>query len=134
MAAGFSIDSSASAGEFGTSTWRVGAPFGANVFWLAPTLLEVAPCWSLDCGAPTISRSTAHSGYELLSQTRLWPPSRPGALVTVLHFDHLFRDLDTPGASVIARIDQRIDRLFQRLRHLRRCLRVKSVSFDGVEL
>ncbi len=129
--AGFSIDSSAVAGEFGTPTWQVGSAYGSNVFWLVPGLLEVAPCWSVDCGAPTLSRESASSLRELLRQRLLWSASRaPGALVTVLHFDHLFRRRGRHPADPEAAID----RFFTWLGRIRSALGAESITFDELEL
>ena len=53
---GYRIDSSDAAGVFGDRTWRVGTAFGTNVYRLPGELIELAPSWSLTCGAPLISR------------------------------------------------------------------------------
>jgi hypothetical protein len=129
----FVIDSSAVAGSFGTTSWRVGAPFGSNVFWLAPDLLEVAPVWNINCGAPIFSRDTATSALDLLLQRSIWSRRTPGALVTVLHFDHLFRP-SRGRAPAVDTVNRRIASLFTRLDRLRVVLGASSNTFDDLTL
>ena len=49
---GYRVDSSDAAGAFGDRTWRVGTAFGKNVYRLPGGMIELAPSWSLTCGAP----------------------------------------------------------------------------------
>jgi hypothetical protein len=132
-AAGFDLDSSATSGVFGTRTWRVGAPFGANAFSLPPNLVEVAPTGALDFGVPLMSRAFAGSLARHARQPSLWiPPSRPGALVSVLHFDHLFGPPSAPRDATDA--NKRLERFFRRLAPIRRALRLTSTTFDDLVL
>ncbi len=90
---GYRIDSSATSGTFGESSWRVGAPFGANAYRLNGGLLELAASWSVNCGTSPASRTGIASLAALARQPRLWGDrGSTGAMVTVLHFDHLFHD------------------------------------------
>jgi hypothetical protein len=132
-------DSSASSGQFGTRTWRVGAPFGANVFALSSTLVEVAPCWFLNCDGKLVSRHGVASLARLARQPRLWRSrTLPGAFVTVLHFDHLFRTAH-PDRSVLASpspgtIQDRIEWFFQLISVLRKTLRLDSITFEELAI
>jgi hypothetical protein len=134
-----SYDSSASSGEFGTRTWRVGAPFGSNVFALSSSLVEVAPCWFLNCDRKLVSRHSVASLARLARQPRLWRSrTLPGAFVTVLHFDHLFRTAH-PDRSVLAiaspgTIEDRIERFFQLISVLRKTLRLDSITFEKLAI
>jgi hypothetical protein len=125
--ADIAIDSSASTGVFGTSSWRVGAPFGENAFWLAPGVLEIAPCLALDCGSTWRPRTIAATVRAIAAQRRLLTRDHPGALVTVLHFDHLFR-------SSHVSIERRVDGFFALLRILRSLLRLRSIGFEDLQL
>ena len=99
----YAFDSSASAGAYGTRSWRVGAPFGKNVYALGSDLHEVAACWSFDCGVPTYSRTFAGSVVELIRERKLWSlRNHNGAFVTVLHFDHLFHAHGPSGRRAFA--------------------------------
>jgi hypothetical protein len=122
--AGYAFDSSAVAGE----DWRVEARFGANAFALAPGLAEVAPGAGADCGARLLSRRAARALRDVLRQPSLWlPPTRPGVLVTVLHFDHLFG----PGAGDPGGLVRRHLRLLARAR---RTLRLATGGFGDLRL
>lgn len=128
--AGIRYDSSVSRGDFGTRGFRVGAPFGSNVFALTTSLIEVAPCWSVNCGTELISRSSLRSVSKILAQPQVWAlREREGAFVIVLHFDHLFRvrgkivdDID--NTTVV----RRLDRLFRVMCSMRKLLNFSSVS------
>jgi hypothetical protein len=134
----FSIDSSASSGVFGTKSWRVGAPFGSNVFALSSWLVEFAPCWSVNCGVGIATRESAADVARLVHQPRLWLTRRArGAFVTVLHFDHLFlpagRDpADAPPSR--ATIEMRVRRFFKLISVLRSTLRLESTSFEDLDV
>jgi hypothetical protein len=136
---GFAYDSSATSGEFGTPSWRVGKPFGENVFSLDGGVVEVAPSWSLDCGAALLSPAGARAASELRGQRALWGGRAEGVFDTVLHFDHLFHEGRGAGRRLWAVEDQadvlaRVDRFFRRLRFLRRALRMeRSVTYDELE-
>jgi hypothetical protein len=134
---GFAHDSSASSGVFGTRTFRVGAPYGSNLYRLTGSLAEVAPCWSLNCGAEWLSRSSVGSIRALLPQRRLWLTRRhEGVFVTVLHFDHLFRPADGNLDSTARRasILRRVDRFFATATSLRSALALQSISFEDLRL
>jgi hypothetical protein len=135
---GFVYDSSASSGVYGTRTFRVGAPYGSNLLQLTPSLAEVAPCWSFNCGAGLISRSAAGSIRRLLPQPRIWLSRRQeGVFVVVLHFDHLFRPADAKldsRAKRLASIVRRVDRFFGLITSLRSALGLRSITFDDLEL
>lgn len=88
----FAYDSSASYGTYGTKTWRVGKPYGDNVFRLRPDLIEVAASWSVNCGVHPLSPRGATSLARLLRQRGIAMERKNGAAVAVLHFDHLFAD------------------------------------------
>jgi hypothetical protein len=125
------FDSSASSGTFGSADWRVGAPFGANVFEISPSLVEVAPCWAVNCGEGIVSRSTATALLRILGQRRLsLSRTATGAFVTVLHFDHLFgpaRGGRRPSPDAVC---GRVSQLFKALSALRTALNLESVTFD----
>jgi hypothetical protein len=134
-AEGFAFESGAVSGFRGTRSWRLGAPFGSNIFDLVPPLVEVAPTDALNCAAR--AGSIPYFGWvtRILRQPRLWaPPFGPGVLVTVLHFDELFHS----GRGSSARhfvvhdrpeIARRIDAFFKRIGVARRLLRLDPVSF-----
>jgi hypothetical protein len=72
------------------------------------------------------------------AQRRLWSPSRRGALVAVLHFDHLFhahrRDANGYFAVRDPRtVEDRIDVLFAHLHALRRPLGFPSVTLEELD-
>jgi hypothetical protein len=135
---GFSFDSSASSGVFGTKSWRVGAPFGANVFALSASLTEVAPCWALNCAAGVATRDTAAAAVRLLRQPRLWlSRTAPGAFVTVLHFDHLFRGVERGSAGDFApraAVEEQVTRFFEMISFLRSTLHLESTTFEDLSL
>lgn len=85
----FTYDSSASYGTYGTESWRVGKPYGENVFRLTPDLIEVAATWSVNCGVHPLSPRSIVSLARLLRQPGV-ATGRDGAAVAALHFDHLF--------------------------------------------
>lgn len=135
--AGFAIDSSACAGVFDTPTWRVGNVFGSNAFICSGGLVEIAPCWIDDCGLDRQRLLTVRRLMALRSHRKLWTGA-PGALVVVLHFDHLFH-LGTGGArryfavTDSARVAERIRRtcrFFSAVRHL---LRLESGTFESLQ-
>ena len=135
--AGFAIDSSACAGVFETPNWRVGSVFGANAFMCKGDVIEVAPCWVDDCGMDRQRLLTLHRLMALRRHGRVWTGA-PGALVVVLHFDHLFHlgtgrarryFAVTDSARVAERI-QRTCRFFSAVRHL---LRLESGTFESLQ-
>jgi hypothetical protein len=136
-AAGFAFDSSASSGVFGTRSWRIGAPFGSNIFAMQAPVVEVASCWSLDCDASLLSKHTARSVLELVAQPRVWASRRTtGALVTVLHFDHLFRPPSSRGTvrraiSPAVALD-RVERFFKVMSRVREVLNLQSITFEDL--
>jgi hypothetical protein len=134
----FSFDSSASAGTFGEKGWDPGVPFGSNVFALSDSLVEVAPCWSLNCGRGLASRDAMSSAWRLVHQSRVLRSRRsPGAFVTVLHFDHLFGpDLQrSPAGRTASRaIEKRVTRFFRVIGVLRKTLNLRSTTFEDLEL
>jgi hypothetical protein len=133
----FSVDSSASSGVFGTRTWRVGAPFGSNVFALSSSLVEIAPCWSVNCDAGFPTSQTASAVGRLIRQPRLWlSRTAPGAFVTVLHFDHLFRigGSSTAGLAPPATVEERLKQFFKLISFLRKALHLKSATFDDLSI
>jgi hypothetical protein len=132
--AGFVYDSSASRGVFGTKSFHVGSSFGHNVVRLTSTLVEVAPCWSLNCGAGLFSRSSLGSLRRLRSQPRVWGSRRSnGAFVAVLHFDHLFhmtnrqQDIGSISPSTVL---ARVDRFFKLISGVKKALAFESITFD----
>ena len=76
---GYRVDSSDAAGAFGDRTWRVGTAFGKNVYRLPGGMIELAPSWSLTCGAPLVSRRGLAALAGLMRQPRLWMSRRCGA-------------------------------------------------------
>jgi hypothetical protein len=135
----FHFDSSASSGTFGTRSWRVGAPFGSNVFALSPSLVEVAACWSLNCDARLPSRGAAGSVRRLLRQPGVWLSRQaPGAFVTVVHFDHLFRTaaprLATTAQASAGTVEERVNRFFRLISVLRKTLRLESITFEDLPI
>jgi hypothetical protein len=134
---GVTFDSSASAGVFGTRSWRIGAPFGANTFRLDRSLIEVAACDFVDCGAPVASSQFVSWMARLLLQASVWMPPlrRRGVLVTVIHFDHLFHEGRGDARRLFSLTDagevgQRIDRFMGWLSYVRRLSGLTSVTFD----
>jgi hypothetical protein len=122
--AGFRFDSSAVVG----ADWRVGARFGHNAFSLGEGLAEVAPGAGADCGAALLSRRTVRALRDVLRQPGLWPTSRrAGALVTVLHFDHLF----VPGRG---RPEALVAGHMGFLARLGRALRLRTAGFGELRL
>lgn len=136
-ASAFSIDSSASSGVFGTKSWRVGAPFGSNMFSLS-SLVELAPCWSLNCGVGLATREGAAALARLVRQPRVWTTRRaPGAFVTVLHFDQLFRPegrASPAGVASRAMVEKRVERFFELISVLRRTLKLESMSLENLQV
>jgi hypothetical protein len=135
--AGFAYDSSVSSGNFGTKDFRIGASFGSNIFMLKPSLIEVAPCWSYDCGASPVARESVGSLRRLAGQPQVWArPRRAGAFVVVLHFDHLFRPSHGDGQGLSAStINRRVDRFFGLMCRLKRILGFSDViTFEQLTL
>jgi hypothetical protein len=135
--AGYAIDSSACTGAYGTRSWRLGAPFGRNTFRCAEGLVEVAPCWALDCGAEA-GRLPPLLDLIRRAGRRLWTGGR-GVLVCVLHFDHLFHAGVGDGRRcfVVAepqRIVRRIEATFTLLRRLQRLLHLELTSYHELAL
>ena len=126
----FKIDSSAASGVFGTESWRVGAPFGANVFALSDSVVEVAPCWSFNCGAKLMTRNNLGAMAELVREPRVWAKrTLPGAFVTVLHFDHLFSAEGNRSTT-----NHRIARFFKLISALRTASGFESATFEDLEI
>jgi hypothetical protein len=134
---GVKYESSGSGGVFGTRSWRIGAPFGENTFQLDRSLIEVAPCDFADCGAPVASRQFGSWIARLLFRAPIWmaPFRRRGALVTVIHFDHLFHE-GRGGARRLfavrddAEVAERIDRFMSWSSYVRRLSGLTSIRFD----
>lgn len=134
---GVTFESSGSSGVFGTRSWRIGAPFGVNTLRLDRSLIEVAPCDFVDCGAPIASRQFTSWITRLLFRPPIWMPPlrRRGVLVTVIHFDHLFHEGRGEARRLFSlrddsEIARRIDRFMSSLSHVRRLSGLASVRFD----
>lgn len=133
---GFAYDSSAARADgAGNRT-----PYGRNAFELAPGLAEVAPVSHMNARAPALSRRTVRIAAELLANPRLWaPPSRPGALVTVIHIDNV---LHTGRGSRVRKwtvedpetIERRVASHFRQLAAIRRLLRLRCATFEDLRL
>ena len=131
---GCAYDSSALCGAVDRPPATSRLPYGRNAFQLRPQLVEVAPTDHVNCGLlPSIGRWSA----KLVRRQALGSTARPGVLVTVIHFDHLFHSghgrgtryfTTTDGRSV----DRRIERFFRALVAVRRVLALKSCTFDGL--
>jgi hypothetical protein len=132
----FAYDSSVTGGNFGTKEFRIGAPFGLNTFVLTPTLTEVAPCWSYDCGADWLSLASLSATQGLLAQPQVWSNrKRTGAFVVVLHFDHLLQQRGRDGSLSLSTINRRIDRFFSVMSLVKKLLRFSEVpTFDQLAL
>jgi hypothetical protein len=132
---GVTVDSSATTGVFGTDSWQVGRRFGENTFWLTPSLIEVAPCSFMSCGDVGI-RAVAAEVYDLTAQARSPRTlNASGVMVTVLHFDHLFRTSRGPFTSWSERdVTRRIDRFFTRIERIQRLLGLRSATFEDLQL
>ncbi len=126
--AGFAYDSSVTRGTFGAREFRIGAPFGSNIFALRPTLTEVAPCWSYDCGADLVSLASMGAIRNLVRQPQVWAGrQREGAFVVVLHFDHLFQMTNRDQGSLsVSTINWRVDRFFSVMSRVKRLLRLSE--------
>ena len=129
-AAGFAWDSSASSGIYGTRSWRIGAPYGHNVFGLDPTVVEAACCWSVDGLGRLGQPRTVKALVGLARQSRLWR-HHPGVFVTVLHFENLVRP---NRATNMPEITRRIESLFSKLNIVRSALRIQSTNFDDISV
>jgi hypothetical protein len=130
---GYTYDSSATAGEFATSTWKIGAPYGENVFGLRGGITEVAPTFSLHCGTSLLTADGLRNVYAgVAGSSALAARPKPGVIATVLHFDHLFH-AKVQGrfhpfvVKDQATIVRRIHAHFRALVQLRRLLRVHRV-------
>jgi len=136
--AGYAIDSSATAGVFGEASWRVGAPAGRNIYELRGGLVEIAPCISMDCGAPLASRRGLSLLKGVATQSTLWrPPFSEMAFVVVLHLDHLFHELRGGRIRYFAVQDERVirrrvDRAVRQLAAFRRAMRLTSAGISDV--
>ena len=126
--AGFAWDSSASSGIYGTRSWRIGAPYGQNVFGLAPTVVEAACCWSVDRLGRLGEPRTVKALVGLARQSRLWRRC-PGVFVTVFHFQNLVRPNKTTNVSEIT---SRIESLFSKLNVIRNALQIRNADFDDI--
>ena len=131
---GFAIDSSATSGGYGTPSWTVGLPFGASTQELEHGVMEVAPSWSLDCGAGLASLPGAKALSELRRHPRLWLRG-DGVLDAVLHFDHLFHTGRGSARTYWAVndpevVNRRVDRAVRQLARLRSALRLRSVTYE----
>jgi hypothetical protein len=98
--AGVRYDSSATRGEFGSTSWKVGLPFGRNVFRLKHDIIEVAATMGLNCGHTQFLRVQIEAVLRLARQRKMfgrpWPS---GVLSPVLHFDHLVDVSDSAAAA-----------------------------------
>jgi hypothetical protein len=136
VATGFSFESGAVAGIRGTSSWRIGAPFGSNVFALLPPLVEAAPTDFVNCGAGSLSIPQAGWLTRTLRQPQLWaPPFKAGVVVTVIHFDDLFHAGHGASRQQFAvhepeAVAKRIDAFFKRIDIVRRVLRLEPCTFS----
>jgi hypothetical protein len=133
---GYRFDSGDACGSFGDRTWRVGAPFGRNLYQLSGGLIELAPSWSLTCGTRFASARSVAAFVSLLRQPRLWASRRPGVAVGVVHFDHLFHDWTradgTFGVQSASVVRGRIERLMRGLALLQERLGLEPATFDDV--
>ena len=94
---GVTYDSSASHGDYGSRSWRVGLPFERNVFVLRGGVVEVATTSAWNYGS---RRQEARALFRVLAQPQAYlPPTREGVLVPTLHFDHLVRPTESPRAA-----------------------------------
>jgi hypothetical protein len=135
--AGFSYDSSVTRGIFGSRTFRIGAPFRSNIFTLTSSLVEVASCWSVDCGGKAVSLTSISAMRRLLAQPSVWASRREeGAFVTVIHFDHLLRAARGEAEVMSpATVHRRIGRFFQFMSYVRTALRLSSaITFEDLRL
>jgi hypothetical protein len=140
-ALGYTYDSSATSGEYGTSSWRIGAPFGENVFGLKGGVTEVATTFSLDCGVSLLTLECLRGiQVAVANSAPLGVRRKPGVIATVLHFDHLFhtrtrRQLHAFAVRDEATIVHRIRAHFRVLTTLHRLLRVqRTVEFEELIL
>ncbi len=137
--AGFRFDSSATAGVYGTPTWRVGAEFGQNVFSLGDDMVEVAASSWLNCGHGPRSARTAMLVARLLRQHHFVTPWHSGIQCTVLHFDHLFHSRSRGQLRYFSIADpkvvgRRVASAFRLMVALRTAFRLYSATFDDLEL
>lgn len=136
-AAGVAIDSSASSGTYGEPSYRVGAPFGENVFRLSSGAVEVAPCLSVNIGVPLLSRANAGSAWRALNQPKLRRRAN-GALVVVVHMDHLFearrgRRREPFGVREASTVERRVSRMFSLFARLRSLGGLQATTFDRLQ-
>ena len=136
--AGYRIDSSACSGAFGTETWRMGSDYRSNVFLLDPNLVEVAPNVAIDCGQLEHVPSSSHLPDFFQELDRSPSMSWSGVYVHVLHFDHLFHELDSGAYRYFAvtdpeEIKERIDQFFRTILFWRRSVPLTSATFDDIE-
>ena len=135
---GYRVDLSDASGTFGDRTWRVGAPFGRNIYRLSGGLIELAPSWSLTCGARLASARSLAAFVSLVRQPRVWASRRSGVAVGVLHFDHLFHDWTarngTFGVQSASEIRGRIKRLMRGLAVLQERLELEPATLDDLGL
>ncbi len=133
--AGFAVDSSACRGRFGTTNWLAETPFGSNVFRLKSGVLEIGPSLHLNCGRDSTWRLLVDLGLALRRHPGLLR-RQDGALVVVLHFDHLFHEYGPRGAqeNFVVKdfnvVRGRIDCIFQALQRLKLMLGLKATTFS----
>jgi hypothetical protein len=108
------------------------------MFALSSSLVELAPCWSVNCGVGVATRDGAAAVAQLLRQPGLWlTRTAPGAFVTVLHFDHLFRPDGRGGGNGLASratVERRVNRFFELIAVLRGMLKLESTSLEDLEI
>ena len=136
--AGYRVDSSACSGAFGTDTWRIGSDYLSNVFLLDSNLIEVAPNLALNCGQMERAPSSSRLPYLFRELVRSPSMNWSGIYVHVLHFDHLFHELDSGAYRRFAVTDpdavrRRIDQFFRTIRFWRRSVPLESATFDDIE-
>jgi len=137
--AGFTVDSSASAGHYATRSHRLNAKYGYNVFQVGDALTELAPTWFIDCGASIPSIGSLGSARQFARQPRAWIARQPGAWVTVAHFDHLFhtragRRYNYFSVMDLDQVRKRIRRFMDRTQLLATQLDFEVVSIESLPL
>jgi hypothetical protein len=136
--AGVVLHSGDSHGTYGARSYHIESRFGENMFPLESGVVEIAPCWGLNCGAPTVSPQLAGAMRRLLGQPVIIP-GRPGAFVTVMHFDHLFHRGWRSGLQPFSvhspdEIRRRIDKSMGLIAGLSRFLSLHSALLQDLEL
>jgi hypothetical protein len=93
---GFSVDSS----QLGRLSGTRPGEFTRSAYGLTQKLVELAPCVWMNCGAqPPLRRFPAPPGAALRQWRVAALRQRPGLLVVVVHFDHLFSPSQEPRPS-----------------------------------